>query len=63
MTDALGNAGCTDSSIRGHAEGTELLFEREADSMQAVISAAVAEVESAGYQISRVELEREAIPT
>ena len=27
-TDALGNAGCTDASIRGHADGIELLFER-----------------------------------
>ena len=26
-TDALGNAGCTDVSIRGHADGIELLFE------------------------------------
>src|SRR6266436_5535035 len=27
-TDALGEAGCTDASIRGHAEGMELLFAR-----------------------------------
>ena len=30
-TDALGNAGCTDASVRGHADGMELLFERTAD--------------------------------
>ncbi len=62
VTDAMGNAGCTDATIRGHTEGIELLFEREADSLQAAISSAVADVESAGYQISKVELEREAIP-
>ena len=61
-TDALGNAGCTDASIRGHADGMELLFERAADSLQTAISSAIADVERAGYRVSRVELQREAIP-
>ncbi len=61
-TDVLGNAGCTDASIRGHVEGMELLFERAADSLQAAISSAIADVERAGYKVSKVELEREAIP-
>ncbi len=59
--DALGNAGCTDASIRGHAEGMELLFERTADSLQAAIASAIADVERAGYRVLRVEMEREAI--
>ncbi len=61
-TDALGDAGCTDASIRGHREGMELLFQRSADSLQAAISSAIADVERAGYRVSKVELEREAIP-
>jgi len=61
-TDALGKAGCTDASIRGHSDGMELLFERAADSLQAAISSAIADVEGAGYRVSKVELEREAIP-
>jgi len=61
-TDALGNAGCTDASIRGHVDGMELLFERAADSLQAAISSAIADVERAGYRVSKIELEREAIP-
>ncbi len=60
-TDALGEAGCTDASIRGHANGMELLFERAADSLQAAISSAVAAIEKAGYRVSKVELERESI--
>jgi len=60
-TDALGNSGCTDASIRGHAEGMELLFERAADSLQAAISSAIADVERAGYRVTKVEMEREAI--
>lgn len=61
-TDSLGNAGCTDASIRGHAEGMELLFDRTADSLQTAISSAIADVERAGFRVSKVELEREAIP-
>ena len=62
-TDALGEAGCTDASIRGHADGMELLFEREARSLQAAIASAVANVEAAGFRVVRAELEREAIPS
>lgn len=60
--DALGHAGCTDASVRGHPEGMELLFERAADSLQAAITAAVCDVESAGYRVARLEMERECIP-
>jgi len=61
-TDALGDAGCTDASIRGHVDGMELLFERSADSLQAAIASAIANVESAGFPVVRVEMGREAIP-
>jgi hypothetical protein len=59
--DALGNAGCTDASIRGYSDGIELLFERIADSLQVAISSAISDVERAGFRVSKVELEREAI--
>ena len=61
-TDALGEAGCTDASIRGHSEGMELLFDRQGSSLQKAISSAVADVEVAGFRVTRVEMEREAIP-
>jgi hypothetical protein len=60
-TDALGDAGCTDASIRGHAEGMELLFDRAADSLEGAIATAIADVEKAGFRVSKVEMEREAI--
>jgi hypothetical protein len=63
LADTLGAAGCTDATIRGHVDGFELLFERPADSLQAAINSAVADVESAGYRVLRVEMEREAIPS
>lgn len=59
--DALGKAGCADASIRGHSEGMELLFERTAKTLQAAISSAIGDIESAGYRVLRVEMEREAI--
>ena len=61
-TDVLGNAGCTDASIRGHAHGVELLFERTAASLQAAIASAISDVERAGYRVSKIEMEREALP-
>ena len=62
ITDALGNAGCTDASIRGHAEGLELLFDRTANSLQDAISSAIADVEGAGFRVAKVEIERASIP-
>ena len=61
-TDAPGNAGCSDASIRGHAHGMELLFERAAVSLQEAISSAISDVECAGYKVGKMEMEREAIP-
>jgi hypothetical protein len=61
-TDALGNAGCLDASIRGHTDGIELLFERTAESLQAAISSAISDVERAGYRVLKVEMDRETIP-
>jgi hypothetical protein len=40
----------------------ELLFERSADSLQLAIASAIADVERAGYRVSKVELEPDAIP-
>jgi len=44
VTDALGDTGCTDASIRGHADGMELLFQRTADSLQTAIASAISDV-------------------
>jgi hypothetical protein len=59
--DALAESGCGDASIRGHRDGVEVIFHRSAQSLQAAISSAVSDVESAGYQVGKIELEREAI--
>lgn len=59
--DALGQAGCTDASVRGHVNGMEMLFEREAGHLQEAILSAISDVEKAGFRVSKAELEREAI--
>ncbi len=61
VTDALGEAGCTGASIRGHAEGMELLFERKGRALQTALASAIAAVELTGYPVLRIEMEREAI--
>ena len=61
-TDALGKAGCTDGSLCGHPEGMELQFTRSARSLQAAITSAISNVESAGFRVVRVEMQREMIP-
>ncbi len=61
IADVLGNAGCLDSSVGGHPEGVELSFDREAESLDSALRSAIAEVESAGYRVKRVEMAREAI--
>ncbi|MDP6054073.1 MAG: hypothetical protein QF879_17170 [Candidatus Latescibacteria bacterium] len=40
----------------------ELLFERCADLLQAAISSAISDVERAGVRVTKVEMDREAIP-
>ena len=60
-TDALGEAGCLDALICGHAERMELQFMRSARSLQSAIRSAISDVERAGFRVVRVEMEREAI--
>ena len=50
--DILGAAGCTDASVRGHAEGMELLVDRTAKSLPAAIK----DVKTAGLRVVRVEI-------
>jgi hypothetical protein len=59
--DGLAQAGCTDASLRGHAEGMELMFVRSGRSLQTAIASAIEDIESVGHKVVRVEMEREAI--
>ncbi len=58
-TDVLGEAGCDDAAvgIRGHS--VELEFDRRHDSLQDAIASAVKDVESAGYRVESIEMDRD----
>lgn len=58
MADALGAAGCLDATVGGHAEGTEIAFDREAASLQQAINSAVSAIEGVGLRVKRVEMQR-----
>lgn len=61
MADLLAASGCDDASVGGHAEGAEVIFDREAPSRDEAMRSAVKQIEIAGFTVMRVELDREAI--
>lgn len=61
VADAFGEAGCLDASIGGHDEGVEVIFNRDAPSLDAAIKSAITAIESAGFPVKRVEMTRESI--
>ena len=61
LADSLFEAGCDDATP-GTCNGVfSIDFHREADSLEAAICSAIANVESAGYRVARVEMEAEAV--
>lgn len=62
MADALFEAGCDDGTP-GTCNGIGSIdFHREADSLESAIQSAIANVQSAGYKVERVEIEADALP-
>ena len=61
MADALFAAGCDDGTP-GTCNGVlSIDFHREADSLEEAIRSAIANVQSAGYEVERVEIEGDAL--
>ncbi len=61
LADSLFEAGCDDATP-GTCNGVfSIDFHREADSLEAAIRSAIANVESAGYRVARVEMAAEAV--
>ena len=61
IADTLGNAECLDGSVGGHSEGVEVVFNREADSLDEAIKSAIVAIEGVGYRVKRAEMARESI--
>lgn len=62
IADALFEAGCADGTP-GTCEGVfSIDFHREADSLEEAIRSAMVNVQTAGYEVERVEIAAEAVP-
>lgn len=62
IADALFAAGCDDATP-GTCQGEfSIDFHRNADSLEHSIQSAVSNVNSAGYQVDRVEIAADAVP-
>ena len=61
--DRLYEAGCDDGTIVTRSGVHFIGFDREADSLEEAIRSAIANVQKAGFQVAKVELEPEALAT
>ncbi len=58
-SDALGEAGCDDAAVGVRGGSLDLEFDRAHDSLQDAIVSAVQDVESAGYRVASIEMDRD----
>ncbi len=61
LCDALYEAGCDDSSPYSSDAITYVPFDREADSLENAIRSAIADVQKAGCQVERLEMDTDAL--
>jgi hypothetical protein len=55
--ERLFEAGCDDGSISTSGGVTRIDFHRQAESLEAAMCAAVADVHRAGFQVARIEID------
>lgn len=55
--DALYDAGCDDGTIVTRNGVTHIAFDREAESLEAAIRSATADVRKAGFEVARIEMD------
>ena len=55
--DALYEAGCYDGTIVTRNGATHITFDREAESLEAAIRLATAQVRETGFEVTRVEMD------
>ncbi|NIL97710.1 MAG: hypothetical protein GTO53_08510 [Planctomycetales bacterium] len=58
----LYEAGCDDGSILSRGDVTMIQFDRDAPTLDAALDTAIRDVEGAGFQVARVEIERHEVP-
>lgn len=60
--DKLYEAGCDDGSILSRGDLTKVQFDRNASTLDEALASAIRDVESAGFEVARVEIERHEVP-
>lgn len=60
--DKLYEAGCDDGSILSRGDVTIVQVDREAPTLDKALTSAIRDVERAGFQVARVEIERHEVP-
>jgi hypothetical protein len=60
--DTLYAAGCDDGSILSRGDVTMVQFDRDASTLDAALASAIRDVEGAGFQVARVEIDRHEVP-
>jgi len=56
-SDALYEAGCDDGTVVTRDGVTHIVFDREAESLEAAIRSASGQVRAAGFEVARVEMD------
>ncbi len=60
--DKLYEAGCDDGSILSRDGVTMVQFDRDAGTLDEALASAIRDVESVGFYVARVEIERHEVP-
>lgn len=55
-------AGCDDGSILSRGDVSMVQFDREALTLDEALTSAIRDVENAGFEVARVEIERHEVP-
>ena len=56
------DSGCDDGSILSRGDVTMIQFDRNAATLDEALASAIRDVEQAGFQVARVEIERHEVP-
>jgi hypothetical protein len=62
QADNLFDSGCDDGSILSRGDVTMIQFDRNAATLDEALASAIRDVEQAGFQVARVEIERHEVP-
>jgi hypothetical protein len=62
QANKLFDSGCDDGSILSRGDVTMIQFDRNAATLDEALASAIRDVEQAGFQVARVEIERHEVP-